>query len=209
MALSSASKLPSFFALGNPLVGNPQLRPERSRQAEVYYASSDNAPWKARVTLFHARYYDLVDFDPGPPPRLVNRAAIHASGMELDLRRSWSNGVLFSFQGTLMNVRDPEGGPPLRFRPNRQASASLDLPLAPQWRLQSTLSYIGPRFDSSIPTGDVWLGGYPQLDLALSWLGRRWQAYAAIDNALDHQAEESIGTPIVRRRLRVGLRWSL
>jgi iron complex outermembrane receptor protein/vitamin B12 transporter len=209
MALSSASKLPSFFALGHPLVGNPGLRPEHSRQAELYYATADTAQWKTRITLFQAHYRDLVDFDPGPPPRLVNRASIHSDGLEFSTRRSWQSGLMFYTQGTLMNVRDPNGGPPLRFRPRRQASAGIEARLAPQWRLQSGVNYIGPRFDSSIPTGEVRLGGYSEVNIVLTWLGKRWQAFTALDNALDHKAEETVGTPIGRRRLRVGVRWEL
>lgn len=70
MALSSARKLPSFYALGHPFVGNPELKPERGRQAELYYTNGDSSPWKWRVTLFRAHYRDLVDFEAGPPPRL-------------------------------------------------------------------------------------------------------------------------------------------
>jgi vitamin B12 transporter len=209
MALSSASKLPSFYALGNPLVGNPELKPEHSRQAEIYWASAETAPWKARITLFAARYKDLVDFDPGPPPKLVNRASIHSDGIEFSLSHRWQRGLTFYTQGTLMNVSVPEGGPPLRFRPRQQASAGLEAQLAPQWRLQSGITYIGPRFDSSIPTGEVELGGYSTVNLALTWQGIRWQAFAAVDNALNHQGEETVGMPIPERRLRVGVRWNL
>jgi outer membrane cobalamin receptor len=210
MALSSASKLPSFYALGHPLVGNPGLRPEHSEQAELYVASSDRAPWNTRLTLFQARYRDLVDFDAGPPPRLVNRASIRSEGLEFSARRNWRNGLSFFAQGTLMNVRDPDGGPPLRLRPRRQASAGVEVPIAPQWRLQSGVNYIGPRFDSSIPTGDVRLGGYSEVNFTLTWdEARRWQAFAALDNALDHKGEETVGTPITGRRLRIGVRWSL
>lgn len=209
MALSSASKLPSFYALGHPLVGNPGLRPEHSQQAELYYASADTARWKTRITLFQAHYRDLVDFDAGPPPRLVNRASIYSNGLEFNLRRIWQSGLMFYTQGTLMNVRDPNGGPPLRFRPRRQASAGVEVQLAPQWRLQSGVNYIGSRFDSSIPTGDVRLGGYSEVNIGLTWLGTRWQAFAALDNVLDRRAEETVGTPTAGRRLRVGVRWEL
>jgi vitamin B12 transporter len=210
LTVSSASKLPSFYALGHPLVGNPDLKPEHSEQVELYLASSEKKPWKTRISLFKARYRDLVDFDAGPPPKLVNRASIESEGIEFSARRTWTTGLSFFTQGTIMNVRDPEGGPPLRLRPRRQASAGVEVLLAPQWRLQTGLTYIGRRFDSSIPTGEVSLGGYSQLDLALTWGDiRRWQAFAALDNALDRKGEETIGTPTMERRLRIGVRWSL
>jgi len=208
-ALSSAGKLPSFYALGHPLVGNPQLRPERSRQGELYYATPDAWQWKTRVTLFRAHYRDLIDFDAGPPPRLVNRSAIRATGLELTFSRRWSASLLTYGQATLMHLREPEGAAPLRHRPRRQAHIGAELQLAPQWRAHAGLTYIGRRADSSIPTGDVWLGGLTDLSLSLTWLGQGWEAYAAIDNALDRHADESIGTAVVPRRLRAGLRWKL
>jgi outer membrane cobalamin receptor len=206
---SSAGKLPSFFALGHPLVGNPQLKPERSRQAELFYATPESAPWKARVTLFDAHYRDLVDFDSGPPPGLVNRAAIRSTGVELNASHQWQRDVLTYAHATLMRVRDPDGGPPLRSRPQRQAGIGIETGIAPQWRMQAELSHVGRRFDSSIPTGDAWLGAYARLDLSVTWRGRHWQAFGAVDNVLNHEAEETIGTPVGQRRLRIGLRWEL
>jgi len=206
---SSASKLPSFFALGHPIVGNPQLKPERSRQAEVFYAYSGKSPWRARVTLFRAQFQDLVDFDAGPPPQLVNRARILSTGLELSLAHEWQNGSRAFFDATAMSVRDPDGGLPLRYRPRRQASAGVEAPLASNVRVQGGITYVGRRFDSSIPTGDSWLSGYALAHISLTWHTARWQVFAAIDNALDRHADETIGTRAGARRLRAGLRWSL
>ncbi|TFV98638.1 TonB-dependent receptor [Oxalobacteraceae bacterium OM1] len=208
-ALSSASKLPSFYALGDPLVGNPNLRSERSRQAEVYVDAGDAWAWKGRLTLFQANFKDLVDFDPGPPPRLVNRASIRSRGVELNVNRSWREGMSVYAQGTLLNIRQPEGDPPLRFRPRHQMSAGVELPVAPRWRVNTAVSYVGRRFDSSIPTGDVELGGYTVFNVGATWAVPHWKVFVAVDNLLDHRADEAIGTPVVERRLRVGLRWEL
>ncbi len=204
-AFSSASKLPSFFALGHPLVGNPDLEPERGRQAELYFATGEDAPWKARITLFHARYLDLVDFDPGPPPRLVNRAAIRSTGVEFTLRRAWRAGLVTYAQGTAMELRDPDGGPPLRLRPERQAAVGVEARFGGGWQAHWRLAYVGRRFDSSIPTGGVRLGAYTEMDLALTWTGAGWRAFAAVDNLLDREAEETVGTSIGGRRLRAGV----
>lgn len=207
--VSSASKLPSFYALAHPLVGNPRLRPERSRQTELYYENARSSPWQTRVTLFRADYRDLVDFDAGPPPRLVNRASIRGTGVEWRIGREWHPGLQTYAQGTLMKIVDPQGGPPLRYRPRKQAGIGIEAPLARQWRLQSSLTWIGRRFDSSMPTGDVWLGGYMEANASLTWSGSGWQAFAAVDNAFDRKAEETVGNRIPGRRVRAGLRWSL
>jgi outer membrane cobalamin receptor len=206
MALSSASKLPSFYALGHPFVGNPELKPERSRQAELYYASPETSPWQMRLTLFGARYRDLVDFEAGPPPRLINRASIESAGIEFSLRHTWRPGWRIRMQGTLMDLRTPDGGEPLRGRPARQFGIGLEGVAPPRWTWQAGLDYIGPRYDSSIPTGGRWLGGYPALNASIDWRANETQLYAALDNVLNRRAEETIGTPIAERRLRAGLR---
>jgi vitamin B12 transporter len=208
-ALSSASKLPSFYALGHPLVGNPALRPEHSRQAEIYYASADTATWKTRVTLFAANYRDLVDFDAGPPPRLFNRARIESTGLELSASRAWTRAIRTYIQATMMNLHDPDSGAPLRLRPRRQASAGMESQLSSEWRFQSGLTYVGSRFDSSIPTGDVRLGGYTEFNVGLQKTGSNWKASIALDNVFNRNAEEIVGTPIGARRVRISIRWSL
>ena len=68
--------------------------------------------------------------------------------------------------------------------------------------------HLGRRFDSSIPTGDRWLGASTVLDLALM---QRWgpvQYVLALDNATDARAEESIGSEMPGRRLRLSLQWA-
>lgn len=209
IGLSSAAKLPSFFALGHPIVGNPALSRESTRQVEAYYAREWDDGSRIRLTAFRARFLDLVDFDAGPPPRLVNRASIDSSGIEFDVRRTVSKGFGLRAQGTLMKLAQPEGGEPLRHRPRRQWLVGAQAQPAPGWTLEADVSHVGRRFDSSIPTGGLWLDAYNEVRLSLTRRGPRWEVYGAIDNALDSRGEEVIGTPIGRRRARVGIRWQL
>jgi iron complex outermembrane receptor protein/vitamin B12 transporter len=207
-ALSSAAKLPSFYALAHPLVGNPDLDAERSRQVELYYATPAALPWKSRITVFRAHYRDLIDFDPGPPPRLVNRASIRSTGVELSASRRWHPRLLTYGQLTRMNLDQPAGAPPLRFRPKLQGHLGTELRLDDMWRAHADLSYLGRRADSSIPTGEVWLGGRSLLSLSLARQAETWEVFVALDNALDKESEEAIGTPLPGRRLRAGFRWT-
>ena len=61
-------KLPSFFALSHPLVGNPALVPETSQSIDV---GISQAWWGQRgtvgVTYFASVYTNLIDFEAGPP----------------------------------------------------------------------------------------------------------------------------------------------
>ncbi|MFL6691413.1 MAG: TonB-dependent receptor plug domain-containing protein [Ramlibacter sp.] len=205
-SLSSAAKLPSFYALGHPLVGNPALKPESTRQAEAFYAFDRQDGSRLRVTVFRAQFRQLVDFEPGPPPRLVNRADIRSTGLEFDLSRALGDRFTARAQGTWMNVSNP-GGEPLRQRPKQQALLGIEAQVAARWKLTVDVTRIGRRFDSSIPTAGRWLSGYGELQLAATWQGRDWDLYTAVDNALGSRAEEAIGIPVGGRRIRMGLRY--
>lgn len=66
-------KPPSFFALGHPLVGNPNLRPERSRKFEVGLAHGIDAEGTAvQVSAFRTEIEDLVDFNV-PQKKVLHR----------------------------------------------------------------------------------------------------------------------------------------
>jgi iron complex outermembrane receptor protein/vitamin B12 transporter len=77
-------KLPSFFSLGSPLVGNPDLRPETSDSFDVGFSRSV-AAGRARLglTYFDNRFEDLIDFDPELFLQ-VNRKDVQTSGVEFE-----------------------------------------------------------------------------------------------------------------------------
>ena len=83
-AWGKAFKLPSMYALGHPLVGNPDLVPERGESYEIELAQNlldGKARWSA--TWFEGEFRNAIDFDPGPPPMLVNRNRVDTEGVEL------------------------------------------------------------------------------------------------------------------------------
>ncbi len=206
---SRSSRPPSFYALGHPLVGNPELRPERAGHRELYLATGDGVAWPSRVTLFSVRYRDLVDFDGGPPPQLVNRARIKADGIEWRTAHRFEGDWRLTLDGAWMRVRDPVGGVALRHRPRLQAGAELLLPLPSQSDLSLRLQHLSRRFDSSIPTGDRWLDAATTLDLALR---RQWgpaTLVLGLDDVTDARGEEVVGLEIPGRRLRLALQWDL
>src|SRR5205085_9610590 len=77
-------RLPSFFALGQPLVGNASLRPEHSRSYEAGLVHLfPRKRTEVGVTLFDEHYSDLIDFSPAQF-RLVNRSNVTARGVEAE-----------------------------------------------------------------------------------------------------------------------------
>ena len=83
-AWGKAFKLPSFYALGHPLVGNPDLVPERGESYELELSQEilDGAG-RLSATWFDGEFRNAIDFDPGPPPMLVNRNRVDTEGFEL------------------------------------------------------------------------------------------------------------------------------
>ncbi len=207
-SVARSSKLPSFYALGHPLVGNALLAPERALHRELYYANAADAAWPTRITLFSARYRNLVDFDAGPPPQLVNRSRIQADGLEWRSAHRFENDWRLQLDGSWMRVRDPDGGAPLRHRPRLQVGAQLGLPIGEGRELSLMMRHMSRRFDSSIPTGDRWLGASTVLDLALRQRRGALQYVLALDNVADTRAEETIGSGMPGRRLRLSLQWA-
>jgi vitamin B12 transporter len=216
-SVARSAKQPSFYALGNPLVGDPNLKPERALHRELFYAIGTDADsanleagtWAMRFTLFSARYQDLIDFDAGPPPKLVNRARIESDGLEWQVGRRFASQWRAQLEGAWMRVRDPVGGVALRHRPRLQWAASTGWQFQQQRELSASLRYLGRRFDSSIPTGDRWLGSSTVLDLALRQSLGPVDLRLALDNVLGRDLEESIGSEIDGRRLQLSLQWRL
>ena len=150
-----------------------------------------------------------MDFDPGPPPRLVNRARIDAEGLEWGTRHLMANGWRLQLEGVFMNVRDPKGVAALRFRPHTRWSAQLVVPWGERRELSLLLNHLGRRLDSSIPTGQQSLPAITIVDLSASMPFHGARATLAVDNLFDDRHPQTIGTPTPERRLRIALEWRL
>lgn len=194
-------KLPSFYALGNPLVGNPALRPERSRSLDAAITHNLRVlPGEASLRLFHMRIRDIVDFEPGPPPRLVNRQSLRARGAELSLTLRPVEGWSVTGFVTHTDSRFVDGSP-VRDRPRWQAGGEVAWTSGP-WRARGGFRYTGALLDSAIPTGDVRLGAYPLLDLSVGWTPLDGiDLDLTAQNALDRHYQQRVGVPGTDRRL--------
>ena len=200
-------KRPSFYAVSNPLVGNPALRPERSQTIDAGIERRLAAGrWTIGIDGFSSRYRDGIDFDPGPPPRLVNRNLIRSDGAELSLGIQAAETLEFGLSGTFADVRSEPGGGPLRGRARTEGG------LRVRWRPTRTLTIeasaraVGRVLDSSVPTGDRFLPGWWRMDLAARYQLRRGLTLTvAGDNLLNLSYEEAIGVPSPGVRLRAGI----
>jgi outer membrane receptor protein involved in Fe transport len=195
-------KLPSFYALGHPLIGNPALRPERSRNLEagVEWARANHD--LLRLTLFANRFRDLIDFDPALFTT-VNRDRVEARGVELEGR--WALGARFVLGGALtwLDLNSPT---PLRGRPRWQGSLRAVWQAGAALELNAGLRANSRFNDSSIPTGLVVTPGHAELDLGLRYrLSGALTLDAALKNLTDSNHQDAVGFPAPGRLLRATL----
>lgn len=185
-------KLPSFFALGNPIVGNPDLIPEKSRSFDIGFVQN---LWKDRisagVTYFYNEFTNLVDFEEGPPPRLVNRSEVIAQGVEMTFDAQPSEALQLNAHLTYSDTDIKRTEEELRNRPKWFGGFSV------WWRPSRTVkinldgTYAGKVLDSSIPTGDIELDPYARFDLAATWTAREnVRLFLAVENLFDADYEQ-------------------
>jgi outer membrane cobalamin receptor len=207
-AWGKAFKLPSLYALGHPLVGNPDLVPERAESYELELSQVlDGARWSA--TYFDGEFRNAIDFDSGPPPMLVNRNRVDSSGFEL--AGQVNVGEQWKLDANVTNAK------------NRIASTGGELRNRPEWRaglgahwspntaldFAATATYVGSSFDSSIATGDVELPSHTVVDVSAVWqVSPQFQTYLAIDNLTDEQYEQFVGFEVRGIAPRLGVKLS-
>ena len=201
-------KLPSLFALADPLVGNPALRPEHSTGAEVGLSQPLwGRTFEVSATAFANRFDDLIDFS-AEAFRLVNRSQVRTQGVEVGL--TWAPWRTGHVDATLTYLdTDIRGSPePLRNRPRWTGGIGVS------WQGESLTvgaraTWVGRRPDTDFlipPSGRTAADGFVKVDTALSLrLSRQVRAFLAVDNLLGHAYEETLGFPAPGILPRAGL----
>ncbi len=209
-AWGKAFKLPSMYALGHPLVGNPELVPERGESWEIEFAQTlldGKARWNA--TWFEGEFRNAIDFDPGPPPMLVNRNRVDTQGVEVAGRFAIAEQWQIDASVTNVESRVASTGGQLRNRPEWRAGASAHWNPIVNLQFSAAVTYVGTSLDSSIATGDVRLDAYTRVDVSAVWqLSPRIETYLAVDNLTDQQYQEFVGNVARGIMPRAGVRFS-
>lgn len=207
---SHGFKLPSFFALGNPIVGNPNLNPEKSKSIEARLTHKSYNGLELDLALFKNIYKDLVDFEAGPPPQLVNRSKVTAKGLELSVNKQYTDHLLLNGHFSYIPTNIVGTDESLLHRPKLRGGIKVDWSFAPNRNAYANLVYVGERLDSSIPTGEIILPSYWRLDTTVSWiLKNNYRISFSLDNTFDAHYQTAIGFPAPERRLRVAVRLNL
>ncbi len=202
---SNGHKQPSFYALGDTLVGNEGLRVETSETVEIGAEKGfSEGRFIGGLTAFRSRYEDLIDFD-FATFRLMNRSEARIDGIEVSFTAHVTRAITARAHATLSDIELGDEDAVLLYRPEQYGGLELGWQLGDIWSLHAHAQVIGKREGSSVPTGPVTLGSYERLDLAVSrTISEAVRMFAAVDNVLDEDYEEAVGFPDAGIQLRLG-----
>jgi outer membrane cobalamin receptor len=205
-SIGDGFKAPSFYALGNPFVGNRKLGPEKSRATEAGLLWSGAGGDTAALTIFHSRFEGLIDFIPGPPPRLENRNVVVSKGASLALSKALGDGLSGAIQVQYADTRDVDSGERLLNRPLWTMTSSVSWTPVERLTLTGRYGGVSARDDYAIPAGGVTLPGYATLSLDVAWaFAPNNSVRFALENALNDRHEDAVGFPAPGRRARLQL----
>jgi outer membrane cobalamin receptor len=198
-------KLPSFFALGHPLVGNNELQPETATTRDT------GIEWKGgntsiNLSYFRYTYENLIDFD-NESFRNVNRTdTIDTRGAEAEIQ--WQSADSHWRLGAHVSYADIEAEYPLMGRPEIKAGANATFILNESWEFSANYLWVDDRLAASQYTGDTFietLNQYNRLDFGAKWkLNKHFSTNLRIQNVTDEKFYNDIGFPAVGRTGFVG-----
>jgi iron complex outermembrane receptor protein/vitamin B12 transporter len=204
-------KLPSFFALGQALVGNPDLEPEQGESWDIGVAWQAVETLRLGATWFDNDYRDLVDFD-DETFRNVNRSKVQTSGMELQLDWQPFADLTLRTQGTYTDIDVKNEDSRLTGRPQWVASAVVQWQVAADWLAALDYQYSGEQWAASRHTGEEVteeIDDFHRVDWVLQWqVVEAWQLRLSLDNILDEDYETAVGFPAPGREFRLGVKFT-
>jgi vitamin B12 transporter len=203
---SEGFKLPSFFALAHPFVGNEELKPEQSRNYDVSIDSSllTNS-LTTRVSIYKNIFTDLVDFDPIAFIN-VNRSKVTAEGAEVHFSYQANEQLSLSGQFTYNKMDIDEDGVVLRRRPELKASFQLNYHPTEQLSFTGRMVANDSFYDSSVPSGMIEMPGYNHIDLSAAWSPiDRLLFRLHFKNILDNDKEQAVGFDNIGRSMTLSI----
>lgn len=205
---STSYKLPSIFATSYPLIANPDLEPETSRNFDTGLILTDDLFGRFEITAHHTQFRKLIDFDPDTFTN-VNRQSVSSQGLELMWQRSLSERLEVNSALTLNDV-DTSSDQPLRNRPKVSANAHLSYQLSPRWLGYTAWRYASERFSSSVPTGFVRLDSFQTVDVGLMWSpSDDFNVRLDLMNGFDANHTQAVGVRDLKRHLALSITQTL
>ena len=142
LTVGEGFKLPSLFAIGHPLIGNENLKPERSLNTEIRVERQFlNDSSLVSASLYHTKYRDLIDFDPDLFTN-VNRDEIEIRGINVAAQLELNDYLSFSGSVSTVDIDSRDSSVRLRRRPELQTQFGMIYTASD--RLKAVLNEIRP-----------------------------------------------------------------
>ncbi|AGG87321.1 TonB-dependent vitamin B12 receptor [Rhodanobacter denitrificans] len=184
----SAFHAPTFNDLYYPYgSGNPQLKPEQSRSAELGLSQQQDA-WNWALNAYQTRIDQLIALDANYFPSNISKARIR--GVEGQLGATLAGWQLQGYL-TWLQPRNDDGGANdgkwLPRRPGRTARLDLDRRYG-AFGVGASVNAAGRSYDDAANRHP--LAGYTTADLRTSWhFAPDWQLEARLANVFDRHYE--------------------
>jgi len=202
-SVGSGFKAPSFYALGNPFVGNANLKPEESLGGEVGLTWAGAPGTLAALTVFQTRFKGLIDFVPGPPPRLENLNLVRSTGVSGQATHAFTSRLSVPVQGQWAKTEDGADGGQLLNRPRLRFNEMLAWQVSDGLNVTFRHSFTGARDDYATPVGVQSLDAYHSVSIETAWtILPATTARLVIDNALNDKHEDALGFSAPRSGIR-------
>jgi len=200
-------KLPSFFALGHPLVGNSELKPETVTTADTGIEfTQDNI--SARLSYFEHDYKDLIDFD-SESFKNVNRARVETSGVESEVNWQAKENLGLRLHATYTDIDMRSSDNHLLGRPQVTYGTSINYALNEAWSFNAHYLRVDDRFAVSRYTGsdvEEILDAYNRVDASVHWqLNAQTKLGLSLENLADEDYYTDIGFPAAGRSAKLNL----
>ena len=198
-----AFRAPSFNDLYYPAFSNPDLKPERSDQAEAGLKVRQQAG-RLNVTYFENRIDDLIVFDTTTfRPKNLKRARIR--GWELQADTSFV-GMTVKATLTVQRPEDRDSGRQLRSRAKQFGTLSASKGFG-KWDLSGDIVATGARFDSSNEAAATRMAGYTIVNANLRYrFDKTWSVDLVGQNLTDKKYELAQGYNTPSRSVFVNVR---
>jgi vitamin B12 transporter len=200
----TAFRAPSMGELYFPYSGNPDLRPERSRSAELGISGPDWA-----LSAFESRYTNLIEFNYAAYT-FGNAGKSRIRGLEFQVGGAIGPARM-DLNATWLDARNTSTGEALLRRPRLSGSWTLSLPLHGGFRLSASGLYVGKRKDiDAVTFARVETDSFYRQDLIMAFdRPDLLSPYVKVENLLNSNYEEIAGYPALGLRLSAGLRWEM
>jgi len=212
IAYGTAFRAPTFNELYFPASaffagGNPDLKPERAKNAEIG-VNWERAGQRLGAILYHNSVSDLIEFRPPTfAPVNVSKALLRGATLTWDGRfPGWSAGVAVDLLDPENDEDGPNKGNQLARRARQQMSSYVTRSLG-DWELRAEWQVVGKRYDD--PANRVSLGGYGLVNLYVDYrLQPQWTLFVRANNVFDKEYETINDYATAGANVFVGIRYA-